>query len=117
MNNTLRVQFFFGIGLDRKGNPLPEALVRSGLYKITNTAVDMFDGCSVLPTTGGWRNPRGQVFYEEGRCLTIDIDETRYSEKIAHNAVSRLAKLIREELNQEGVHVTWSHVSSEYYGD
>lgn len=117
MNNTVRLQFFFGVGLDRKGNPIPEAIVRVALQNITHSAMDVFGGCTMLSATGGWCSPRGQVFYEETRCLMMDLSYEEFVAVKRRSKIRKIANLIRKELNQESVHVTWQTLNSEYYGN
>lgn len=61
------------IGTERRGDGLPLTKRErvDGMKDIERLTLDLFQGVTITPTWGGWRDPSGEIVTEEG--LQIDI--------------------------------------------
>lgn len=62
----LRIEFLFGVGFDKLGNPIPKSLVESTIPSVLSAMVAKFGGCTLSSTFGGWRGPNGTTVVEVG---------------------------------------------------
>jgi hypothetical protein len=77
MAKTTRIEIGFGIGLTKDNHPISPTRAEGALHLILNHCLDHFGGGTVQNTLGAWRNDVGVDFIEEGRVLTLFVDNPR----------------------------------------
>ena len=103
---THKIEFGFGIQLDKDMQPIsPEAAV--GMLELLGAwANRQFGGYTLTPTFGSWVNDKGVTFTEHGHTLMVYTDEKGTYGSIA------MAVQIKEILRQEAVGVCITEVNA-----
>jgi hypothetical protein len=101
-----RIEFTFGIGLDRTGGAISPSYAFDALRSIGKRAAVQFGGYTLLESSGGWVSPEGNLVTEPGRVMVIVTDT-----KTANLNVTDMAEFIATTLHQACVMVTTSRVS------
>lgn len=109
----IKLEFGFGVGLDAAGREIPPDRQDAGLATIRESAIDLFEGCTVCRTVGDWRDPETQRVYSE-RGMTLSI-LTLPGQLDLEARVFQLAEDIKRNLNQKTVYVTRYSVESKLY--
>lgn len=109
MSNTFshKIEFGFGTELDRNGNHIENSVQRHATQTIRETACQLFGGCTMLETWGGWKSPEGHLFRERGAMLVVYMDRNpAYSDDLyLCETVKQMAQTIKDSLNQQAVAV------------
>lgn len=104
MRPSVKLEFGFGIGLDRDGNRIAPEDAAAKLEVIQGFALARFGGFTLVKTEGGWRSPIGHDYVEEGRTLIVYSSEPNCEDILA------MASHIKNQLNQEAVFLSSTHV-------
>lgn len=104
MKPSIKLEFGFGIALDRYGNKIPPEEAAAKLEVIQGFALGKFGGFTLVKTEGGWRSPSGHDYIEEGRTLVV------YSPEPSCDDILAMATIIKATLNQEAIFLALSHV-------
>ena len=97
----VRVEFTFGIGLDRDGNPIARHAANIAIGAILADASKLFGGGTLVLGQGFWRDPAtGVVAREDTATIHTDLP---VPEEIA---TARLVDSIKRHLNQAAVRVS-----------
>lgn len=119
MNLThYKIEFGFGVGLDRNQSPIDGVQREDALHLITSECVRLFGGYTLTQTTGGWRNPAGVLVQEPGYTLMATVPNplanaekpyvpgatSAYHLLTVH--INMMAGYINGALNQEATAVT-----------
>ncbi|NOS67804.1 MAG: hypothetical protein HOO67_05585, partial [Candidatus Peribacteraceae bacterium] len=65
MKPSIKLEFGFGIGIDRHGSKILPEVAAAGLEQIKAFALARFGGYTLVKTEGGWRSPEGHDFIED----------------------------------------------------
>lgn len=103
---THRIDFGFGIQLDKDKNQIAMREQEKMLDRIGAWANHQFGGYTLTETVGSWVNPGGYTFSERGRTLTV------YTDQRGTFAALGMAERIKEELRQEAVMVSITEVNA-----
>lgn len=107
----LMKQITINIGTEHRadGLPLTERERLDGMRAIERDAMAVFNGVTVIPTWGGWRNPAGEVVTEEGLQVEILTDSPT-----AHADALTLAQHAKEHMRQQSVLLRVQDVAAEF---
>lgn len=104
----LKLEFNFGLELDREGKKLTSSEQALGVDSIRRTALALFGGCTLTETKGDWLDLKtGKTYSETGSMLSILVDEPP-----SQTDVQIMANVIKKSLNQKGVYLTTYPVKS-----
>lgn len=103
---THRIDFGFGVELDRDKHPISPGELTVALHQIGLAANSRFGGYTITETTGSWVNPEGYTFTEAGRTLTV------YTNQPGTYVALGLANIIKQELRQEAIMVSITEVNA-----
>ncbi len=74
--NAWRLEFGFGVELDKAGKRLSVYTRLVGLEIIRNTALELYGGCTMVKTEGDWTDPKTGIQHcEAGRTVIVYIDK------------------------------------------
>lgn len=108
----LRVDFGFGLELDRDGVALSTECKTLGLAQVRGSAMNLFGGCTLTHTQGDWQCPESGVLYSErGATLSVLTEWNPQTE----DKMKQLAEDIKRSLKQKAVYVTQFHVHATLY--
>lgn len=108
----LKIEFGFGLELDRDGVVLTTERKTLGLTQVRGSALNLFGGCTLTHTQGDWQCPESGVQYSErGATLFVLVNPGFGLE----DKVRQLAEDIKRSLQQKAVFVTQSQVHSTLY--
>lgn len=104
-----KVEFGFGVGLDKAWVPINGARRDKALCNIIAKATELFSGCTVTDTYGTWRDDSGKLFEERGKTLMVML--TGGDRKANTEKVETLVAVIKHELDQQAVVVSVTPIS------
>jgi hypothetical protein len=96
----------FGVGYDWQGKPIPADELREALEIIERRASREFGGCSLIAGRGSWVDD-SRLIQEESRVLFIFTED---SPQESEHRIERIAGLVKGELRQKSVIVSWQIV-------
>ncbi len=112
-----KIEFGFGVGLDRNHKRLSAVEVNRGLKTVRYEATRLFDGFTEYQTVGGWIAPDGTNFREKGRTIVVLLPLeggiTEAEVRLQAESVLKLANCIKSSLHQRAVYVTRTEVDSD----
>lgn len=106
---THRIEFTFGVGLDRNATPLTQEEVVDGMARIERQACAEFGGATFFDTAGIWGAPNGHIFREAGKCMVVYV--TWQGHGVDERQFRRMADAIKEALRQAAVCVVANPIS------
>src|SRR5688572_20166352 len=101
--NKYKIEFGFGVGLDRNQNPISLLKMAAAVQAICTEAAKLFKAYTLTEVNGGWTNPAGVLVTERGYTLTVIMPSTQFTQAFA--------KFIGGALDQEAVAVTVTPVN------
>jgi hypothetical protein len=99
----MRVYFGYGTGKTKDGDDIGEDYARLAECAILIDATGLFGGAFVYKGLGGWNDGTADIF-ETGSTLVVDMPE------LDHEGIKAMASLIKEQLNQQAVHVAYHEI-------
>lgn len=105
-DKKVKIEFGFGAGLNRYGEPISPETARDRLTVIRVEAVARYGGYTITATIGGWRNPAGTLAEEGGYTLMVLADD------FDRIQAEFFASFIGGALCQEAVAITVTPVTS-----
>jgi len=109
---THKIEFTFGIGLDKDFRRIPREVAVVQLECIRTAALDLFGGCTQITGTGAWRDDEfmanGRTWVEDN-CTLVVLTDLEWN----RSAVAILAERIKVLLDQAAVLVTYPHITGE----
>lgn len=105
---TTRIEFGFGIELNRDGDRIPDDLALYAKTVLCVAAAKRFGGYTWKDVDGGWLDKTDGRFFQE-RAVTLAV----LTESEPIGAVSEMVDIIKLHLNQRAVYVVRSTVDAE----
>lgn len=106
-----KIEFYFGVGYDKDGNPISRETVDSAVQAIQHRAAELFGGVTLCKTRGSWHNhATDMTVHERGFVATVLMDTTENVD----GKISALADLIKSELVQQSVVVVRQPVTVQF---
>lgn len=105
----IKIEFAFGVELDKRKFKLSPEWVSIGLNRIIKQATILFGGCTVVETSGDWIDGAGVHCRESGRTLSVCIsgyNSVDFALAATLSQVEELINCVKHELDQEAVCVT-----------
>jgi len=96
-----KIEFYFGVELDKNKKPLDAAQAAIGLQAVERLAIQLYGGVTVQDATGAWQGET-HLYREKSVILTV------FSGNPYTNDDAKLAQAIKDYLGQEGVLVVHS---------
>lgn len=110
-----RIEIGAGTALDATGKIIPGQVREQAIREIKRVACELFSGATIIPTTGVWRSPAGQVFDEPGITVTclIKVGGLMKHKKVL-KSVALLADVVKGTLGQAAVAVSVTETLTDF---
>lgn len=106
----IKIEFSFGMDLDRDGVALSKEQKSLGLAQVRDAALSAFGGCTVIHGHGDWRDEdTGRTYSEENVVLSVLIPYA------SEHSMLMLVDTIKRSLSQKTVLVTCLDVLAKIY--
>lgn len=108
----LKIEFGFGIGKKKNGDQIPLYDLKDGLDRIKAFAATRFSGYTLIPGSGGWTSPRGDLVEEN--CMTLIVYVATTDLRVRRE-INGTVDAIKRALDQEAVAVCITPVLFDIY--